>query len=430
MKLRFLKLMLLLFILPLQMLAAELGVAGKQLAALPGVSNVETLKSTHFPEKYVFFIKQQLDAKDASKGYFEQRVVLCHRGFDRPTVLVTEGYNANYALREGYIEELSKLFDTNIITVEYRYFDKSMPKPCNWDYLTVENSLYDLHHVNQTLHAMYKGKWIATGISKGGQTTMFYRSYFPDDVDISVPYVAPLNKGVEDGRHEKFLQYQVSTKENRQKVLDFQLLLFKRKAALLPMFEKYCNDKKYVFNAPLAEIFDYSVFEYAFAFWQWGTPASQIPANSATTEVLFKHLTEISGPDYFATGQPTQAFFIQAARELGYYGYDIEPFKDLLFIRTSKDYLQRIMLPEGITIQFQPELYKKLTNFIATSDPRLIFVYGEYDPWTSVGITKLDGKKNMFVAIQPKGSHRARINTLPDSLRDKVIKTIKLWLEN
>ena len=194
MKLKFLKLMLLLFILPLQMLAAEQGEAGKLLATLPGVSDVETLKSTHFPEKYVFFIKQQLDAKDASKGSFEQRVILCHRGFDRPTVLVTEGYNAKYALREGYIEELSKLFDTNIITVEYRYFDKSMPKPCNWDYLTVENSLYDLHHVNQTLHAMYKGKWIATGISKGGQTTMFYRAYFPNDVDISVPYVAPLDR--------------------------------------------------------------------------------------------------------------------------------------------------------------------------------------------------------------------------------------------
>ena len=37
MKLRFLKLMLLLFILPLQMLAAELGEAGKLLATLPGV---------------------------------------------------------------------------------------------------------------------------------------------------------------------------------------------------------------------------------------------------------------------------------------------------------------------------------------------------------------------------------------------------------
>ena len=109
-----------LLIMPLQAMAAELGEAGKRLAALPGVSKVEALKTTLFPEKYVFFIRQQLDAKDASKGYFEQRVVLCHRGFDRPTVLVTEGYNARYAMRENYMDELSKLFETNVITVEYR----------------------------------------------------------------------------------------------------------------------------------------------------------------------------------------------------------------------------------------------------------------------------------------------------------------------
>ena len=69
-------LMLMLLILPLQMLAAELGEAGKRLAALPDVSKVETLKSTYFPEKYVFFIKQQLDAKNPQAGQFEQRVVL------------------------------------------------------------------------------------------------------------------------------------------------------------------------------------------------------------------------------------------------------------------------------------------------------------------------------------------------------------------
>ena len=50
--------LMLLLILPLQMIAAELGEAGKRLAALPGVSNVETLKSKHFPEKYVFFIRK------------------------------------------------------------------------------------------------------------------------------------------------------------------------------------------------------------------------------------------------------------------------------------------------------------------------------------------------------------------------------------
>jgi hypothetical protein len=274
--------LILLLLLPLQIIAAELGEAGKRLTALPGVSDVESLKSKHFQEKYVFFIKQQLDAKDSVKGNFEQRVILCHRGFSRPTVLVTEGYNANYGLREDYIEELSQIFNTNIVLVEYRYFDKSMPTPCNWDYLTVENSLYDLHNVNQTLHALYKGKWIATGISKGGQTTMFYRSYFPDDVDISVPYVAPLNRSVEDGRHEKFLQHKVSTKENRKKVLDFQFLLFKRKSTLLPMFEEYCHKQHYTFNAPIGEIFDFSVFEYAFAFWQWGYDMNEIPTIEAT----------------------------------------------------------------------------------------------------------------------------------------------------
>ena len=429
MKLRFLKLMLLLFILPLQMLAAELGVAGKQLAALPGVSNVETLKSTHFPEKYVFFIKQQLDAKDASKGYFEQRVVLCHRGFDRPTVLVTEGYNANYALREGYIEELSKLFDTNIITVEYRYFDKSMPSPCNWDYLTVENSLYDLHHVNQTLHAMYKGKWIATGISKGGQTTLLYRTFYPDDVDISVPYVAPLCYGVEDGRHEPFLR-KVSTPEDRKRIEDFQLEVLKRKAALLPRFEKYCNEKGLKFRAPVEEIYDYCVLEYSFALWQWGTPVSSIPATTASDDEIFAHLLDISNPDYFIADSPTASFFLQAARELGYYGYDTKPFKKYLSIQSSKGYLHRLMLPEELKdMPFDKTLSKKITKFLKENDPKMIFIYGQNDPWTAAGVTWLKGKKNIHVFVEPGGSHRARIGTLPEEEKKQVMELINEWLK-
>ena len=406
-------LMLLLLILPLQILAAELGEAGKRLAALPGVSDVETLKSTHFPEKYVFFIKQQLDGKDASRGTFEQRVVLCHRGFDRPTVLVTEGYDANYALREGYIEELSKLFDTNIITVE--------------------NSRYDLHHVNKTLHAMYKGKWIATGISKGGQTTMFYRSYFPDDVDISVPYVAPLNKGVEDGRHEKFLQYQVSTKENRQKVLNFQLLLFKRKAALLPMFEKYCNEKKYVFNASLPEIFDFSVFEYAFAFWQWGEDINQIPASDTDDKKVFDYWINMCEPSYFTNYNATASFDVQAARELGYYGYYTKPFKKYLSIKTAKGYLKRLMVPKGAeNVKFSPALYNHTVDFLTKNDPKMVYIYGDIDPWGASGIYGLPftkNKKNLHVYMCPGGSHKARILSFPEPTRQEIINLISGWLK-
>ena len=401
----------------------------QKLCTLKGVITVDSLPSDYSSEKYVVTIRQPLDHKHPEKGSFTQRVVISHEGFDRPTVLVTEGYGGDYALNPRYRDELAGLFQTNTVFVEHRYFSGSVPDTVDWQYLTAPNSASDLHLITTLFKQIYPQKWISTGISKGGQTALIYRAFFPKDVDITVPYVAPVSRSAEDGRHEPFLN-KVGDKKTRQAILSFQREVLKRRGEIIPLLEKFCLEKQLSFRISMNEVLDYCVLEYSFAFWQWGTPASQIPANSATTEVLFKHLTEISGPDYFATGQPTQAFFIQAARELGYYGYDIEPFKDLLFIRTSKDYLQRIMLPEGITIQFQPELYKKLTNFIETSDPRLIFVYGEYDPWTSVGITKLDGKKNMFVAIQPKGSHRARINTLPDSLRDKVIQTIKLWLEN
>lgn len=400
----------------------------QKLCTLKGVITVDSLPSDYSTEKYVVTIRQPLDHKHPEKGSFTQRVVISHEGFDRPTVLVTEGYGGDYALNPRYRDELAGLFQTNTVFVEHRYFSGSVPDTVDWQYLTAQNSASDLHLITTLFKQIYPQKWISTGISKGGQTALIYRAFFPKDVDITVPYVAPVSRSAEDGRHEPFLNV-VGDKKTRQAILSFQREVLKRRGEIIPLLEKFCMEKQLSFRISMNEVLDYCVLEYSFAFWQWGTPASQIPANSATTEVLFKHLTEISGPDYFATGQPTQAFFIQAARELGYYGYDIEPFKDLLFIRTSKDYLQRIMLPEGITIQFQPELYKKLTSFIATSDPRLIFVYGEYDPWTSVGITKLDGKKNMFVAIQPKGSHRARINTLPDSLRDKVIKTINLWLE-
>lgn len=101
------------------------------------------------------FIEQLLDPKHPEAGSFKQRIILGHIGFDRPTILVTEGYAATYALAPRYQEELSKRLNANLVFVEYRYFDASMPDPCNWDYLTVENSLYDLHHVTTTFKQLY-----------------------------------------------------------------------------------------------------------------------------------------------------------------------------------------------------------------------------------------------------------------------------------
>ena len=401
----------------------------QKISAISAIKEIRPLETSEFSEKYVTYFTQPLDHRHPEKGSFRQRVIVSHVGFDRPTVIVTEGYGAAYALRSQYREELSKLLNANMIFVEYRYFLESTPEPKDWQYLTAENSADDLHAITTAFKNIYPGKWIATGISKGGQTTLLYRTFYPDDVDISVPYVAPLCYGVEDGRHEPFL-HKVSTPENRKKIEDFQLEALKRKATLLPRFEKYCTEKNYSFRAPIEEIYDYSVLEYSFALWQWGTPISSIPATTASDDEIFSHLLAISEPGYFTADSPNASFFVQAARELGYYGYDVQPFKQYLSIQSSEGYLHRLMLPEELKdMPFDKTLSKKITKFLKKQDPKMIFIYGQNDPWTAAGVTWLKNKKNIHVFIQPNGSHLARINTLPEAEKAKVMELINEWLK-
>ena len=401
----------------------------QKLAALQGISGIEKLESEVYPEKYLVRITQQVDPKNPAAGTFTQRVVIGHVGFDRPTVIVTEGYGGAYALNPKYQEELTKLLNANLVFVEYCYFLESTPEPKNWDYLTAENSAYDLHHVNQTFRQLYQGKWISTGISKGGQTTCLYRAYFPDDVDFSVPYVAPLNRAVEDGRHEPFLR-QVGTKAERDRILAFQKAVLKQKAAIVPMLENYCQEHKLTFRIPMAEVLDYSVLEYPFAIWQWGTPVDQVPEPTASAADLFKHLMEISEPSYFSNEQPYVSFDVQACRELGYYGYDTAPFKGLLTIKSAKGYLNKLMLPTELIdqVEFRPELYHKVYNFLKDNDPKMIFIYGEIDPWSATRVPTFRGKKNEQIYIQPRGSHRARIGNMPEEMKKQIMDQIHAWL--
>lgn len=393
------------------------------------ISDIQSLGESQFHEKYVMYLTQPLDHRHPEKGSFRQRVIVGHVGFDRPTVIVTEGYGAAYALRTSYREELSELLDANMIFVEHRYFLESTPEPCDWKYLTAENSAGDLHAVTTTFKSIYPGKWISTGISKGGQTSLLYRTFFPDDVDVTVPYVAPLCYDREDGRHEPFLR-QVGTEAERKKIEDFQLEVLKRKNHLLPRFEKLCAENNYTFRLPLEEIFDYCVLEYSFSIWQWGTSIDGIPEVSAADDVLFDHLMAISDPSYFKMDSPTLSFFVQAARELGYYGYDLTPFKPYLSIKTGKDYLRRMMVPEELQkMKFDKTLSKKIVRYLKKNDPKMIFIYGQNDPWTAAGVTWIKNKKNIHVYVEPGGSHRARIGTMSEDKRQEVVGLIKGWLE-
>lgn len=401
----------------------------ERIANLPGVTNVEKLESNHFAEKYVVKLTQPVDHSNPNAGDFSQRVIVAHVGYDRPTVMITEGYSGAYALNPRYQEELSKLLNANMVFVEHRYFLESTPEPCNWDYLTAENSAHDLHRVNETFKQLYNGKWISTGISKGGQTTCLYRAYYPNDVDFSVPYVAPLNFAKEDGRHEPFLET-VGTEVERNKIKDYQIEVLKRRGEITPLLSQYCTDNKLKHRLTMPELLDYCVVEYPFALWQWGSDRSQVPSKNADTETLFKHLMRVSGPEYFAEDQPNASFFVQAARELGYYGYDTKPLQQYLTIDNTHGYLDKIMLPEELVgkVEYRPELAKKVYKFLKENDPKMIFIYGEYDPWSASRVPTFEGKVNQQVYIQPGGSHAARIGTMSEEVQQQIMNQINTWL--
>ena len=86
-----------------------------KLGRISAITETRPLESTRFSEKYVTYFTQPLDHRRPEKGSFRQRVIVSHVGFDRPTVIVTEGYGAAYALNPKYREELSELLDANMI---------------------------------------------------------------------------------------------------------------------------------------------------------------------------------------------------------------------------------------------------------------------------------------------------------------------------
>ncbi|WP_304708496.1 S28 family serine protease [uncultured Rikenella sp.] len=400
-----------------------------RLIALKGVVSVEELEKGLFEERYAVMFEQPLDHRRPGKGHFEQRFVVAHTGFDRPTVLVTEGYGGARAVGTRYREELSEHLNANQVFVEHRYFGESTPEPRNWHYLNAEQAAADLHAVREALREIYQEKWVATGVSKGGENSLIYRMYYPEDVDVTVAYVGPVCFGVEDGRHEPFLD-RVGTEEERATIREFQTEVLKRRKELVPLFDEYCKSKSYTFRTNIDEVFDLCVLEYPFSIWQWGTATSLIPAPDSPHQELLDHLIAIVSPDYFAVNDEP-SFFVQAQRELGYYGYDTAPFEGLLSIRDARGYLPRIMLPDDArNIRFSDGLSRRIVSFYKANDPKVICIYGENDPWSAAmpDSTLFEGKANMKLFVEPGGSHRARIKTQSEEVQAEIWEVIEGWL--
>ncbi|MCF8232247.1 MAG: aminopeptidase [Bacteroidales bacterium] len=401
----------------------------ERLRDLPEVEEVNELNADSlFESKYMLMVNQPIDHDNPEGPSFSQRVFLSHIDYEKPVVFITEGYSAYYAISSRYVHELSALLGANQVTVEHRYFGKSKPEPMKWKHLTTRQAAADQHRIITILKKIYTDtEWINTGISKGGQTAIFHRYYYPDDVDASLGYVCPLNFSFEDKRVYDFLE-NVGSDSCRKKLLEFQKTMLKQKDIYLPMFSNKVESLNYSYPFSLETAYEMIILEYSFAFWQWGhIGCEDIPSGDVSDTAKFRHLARVSPLDYFANRglERMRPFFYQAMTEIGYYGYDPEPFGDL--ISATRDNTFMFALPDTVDVEYKYNLMNKVNHWLQTNAKKMLFIYGENDPWSATAVETANNP-TIYKIIKSGGSHRTRIRNLPENQQEKVYRLLKEWI--
>lgn len=383
--------------------------------------------NSFFSEKYEIYFEQPLDHNNPESEFFTQRILISHVDFNNPVVFVTEGYAAHYAANSKYINELSTLLNANQVVAEHRFYGESLPSNPDWQYLNTFQAASDHHRIIELIRDIYSGPIMNTGISKGGQTAMYHRFYFPDDVDVTVGYVCPLNFSIEDKRVYQFLD-QVGDSSSRSKILNYQTEMLKNKDNYLPAFQKLANKKNLTYQMGLLEGYELTVLEYSFAFWQWGAiDPDSIPMFPENPELMVNHLNKIAGIDWVSNEGIARIFpfFYQAMTEIGFYGYDIAPFKE--YISFTENPTFTFTIPENIKYSFNPEIMHQVDCFIRHEAEHMIFIYGETDPWSSTAVD-ITHEKDVLKIVKPGGNHLTRISNLPAEYQAQVLETLKGWL--
>jgi hypothetical protein len=401
-----------------------------ELRAIPGLTAEE---ETALLEGYRFFVlayEQPVDHNDPAGAKFTQRMTLLFRDYAAPMVVYNSGY---FVSTNGYPAGITVLTDANQLSMEYRYFGPSRPEPAEWTKLDIWQAATDQHRITEALQArLFKANWLTTGASKGGMTSLFHRRFYPDDVNGTVAYVAPLDYPDDQiqsptNRYINFLENVGTDATCRQKLKDFQNLVLARRAAI-----KTRMQTKATYTVPLDadHALEFAVEELPFIFWQYGdqSKCSDIPPSDATDDSVFEFFDETINVASYGDEQLAEylPYYHQSATQLSYPIDDESYLVGLMYpgADTARSYI-----PPGVTTPAYDDgaAMTDVQSWIATSGSKLLLIYGENDPWTA-GAIDLGDATDSFKFIVPGGNHGANISALDTTERDTARNAIMRWM--
>ncbi|MFE4718793.1 S28 family serine protease [Streptomyces sp. NPDC056728] len=400
-----------------------------QLAAIPGMSVVSVTDKEGYPF-YTLTYAQPVDHSNPKAGTFTQRLTLWHKAAAKPTVFYTGGYTLSSSTRE-----ITKLLDANQVSIEHRYFAESRPKGAagdDWSKLTVQQEAGDEHRVTQALRTIEKGKWLGTGGSKGGMTATFHERFYPKDLDAVVAFVAPNDAdNKDDSGYEDFFRT-VGTPECRAALNAVQREMLVRRDALIPKFEADAAAAGDTFEETLGttdRAYEFAVLDQVWNFWQSGTidDCPTVPdAEKATDDELYTwskgHGFSVYQDETLGTNG-TGPYYRQAATQLGW--ADLK-FKHLKDVRHYPDiYQPNSVLPAAMRGTYDGSAISGVDKWVRTRGERMMFVYGQNDPWSAEKFTP--SKHDSYRYVVPGSNHGASIAKLPADEQAEAVATVKRW---
>jgi hypothetical protein len=398
-----------------------------QLRALPGVK-VLPLGSGPGVRGFFITLEQPIDHDNPSLGTFQQRAFLMHRDVTRPMVLTSTGYSLfSLQLRDN---ELSALLGANNLTIEHRYFGTSVPDSPDYRYLTIRQAAYDHHRFITLLKTVYGAKWVSTGGSKGGMTSLYHRRFFPNDVDGTVAYVAPQSFGINDQRYPLFLEH-VGSAACRQRIVDFQRAVLTRRQELMPFFEQEASDFGITYSrvGGLDFAYEHAIQEFRFALWQYLDEdyCATLPGPNASAAQIVDTFNFVVGPFSLASDQILEEFgpyYYQAASQLGSYG-PLELHLGTLLQHPGTYRAPRYSpVPVG---HFDSAAMPEIQIWLALWGEHVILVYGQNDPW-SAGAFELGFARDSFRYFVPGGNHiTSFLSALPTPQRTEAFAALQRW---
>ncbi|QYC42437.1 Prolyl tri/tetrapeptidyl aminopeptidase precursor [Nonomuraea coxensis DSM 45129] len=399
-----------------------------QLKAVPGL----TVVSETQPAGYRFFVlsyTQPVDHRDPRKGTFQQRLTLLHRAVDVPVVLYTGGYGLAVNPAPSRTEP-TRILDANQVSVEHRFFRSSRPAPADWSDLDIWQEATDEHRIVQMLRTIYPGRWIQTGASKGGMTSVYHRRFYPGDVDGVVAYVAP-NDPVNplDRDYDRFFA-QVGTPSCRQALDAAQREALLRRDRMVPLLEADAARNGYTFTRTLGSAdrsYEMTVLDTVWAFWQYSTAAdcASVPPVTATDEQLYAWIDAVAFFGFY-TDQGLEyywPYYYQAATQLGWPDLTFAHLRGLT--RHRGLYQPNSVLPAELRSRHQPWPMLDVDHWVRARSERMMFVYGQNDPWSAERFTP--SGRDSYLYVVPGANHGANIASLPEAEQTAAIATLRRW---